>query len=119
MPHHNYIRERSTPLTKQTQKLEYAFNSLLLVPQLFHFTRVKNSLDWLRRLQKKGISHEILGIWVTRTNIYLWVELRRIVQCCGTTVTQHCKIWCESTMNHLPGFDFCVRKIREHAEECP
>ena len=106
-----------TPREDREAKLEYAFSSLLLIPQIFHFTRVKDSLNWLQGLKKRYIHNEILGLYVTKENVYIWVQLSRDVQCCGIGVRQHCKIWCESNTDNTPGFDFCVRKIHEHSQK--
>ena len=98
---------------EKEMKLEYAFGTLrsLFEPPVFHFRRIKDSLNWLMNLSRKGIKPEPLRIDLTKESVFLLVELTKTAW--YGEETPRCKIWVESSTANNGGFDFWADKMKE------
>jgi len=120
MQYHNsttIVPEIPSAKEEREEKLEYAFNSLLDLPPLIRFTYVKNGLNWLRNLKKRGIAHKIIGFYLTDNYIYILAKLAKETQCCGIPVTHRCKIWLWSSTREAAATDFCISEIHKHTQK--
>jgi len=86
-----------TPAEIRDDRLEYAFNSLMSVPQIVKFAKAKSAVNWLVNLNQSGTAVEIIGLLIEQKYTYVLADLKRSVECCGIEAKQHCQIWVRVT----------------------
>jgi hypothetical protein len=88
--------KRPTPKEERDEKLAYALNSLIDVPQILHFQSVKAAVNWLTGLKKEGITQKLLGIWITKSQTYILAKIKKSIEWRGREAIQQGKIWLQA-----------------------
>lgn len=70
------------------QQLNYAFNSLIKVPQVFKFRSINTALNWVRKY-----SPTLIGLLIEKKFTFILFKIKRKAESCGLEVEQQCTIW--------------------------